>query len=58
MKDLLPKMSVRAALAVAITLVVVKSIGWNATGSVSLFSSLVDSIQDVVVSLVNYVALK
>jgi ferrous-iron efflux pump FieF len=55
--QLLPR-AARAAVAVAALLVTVKFAGWLATGSVSLLSSLVDSLADAAASGVNLFAIR
>ncbi|MSP50029.1 MAG: cation diffusion facilitator family transporter [Alphaproteobacteria bacterium] len=47
-----------AAVAVALTLIAVKTFAWLATGSVTVLSSLVDSLLDAAASLVNLVAVR
>ena len=47
-----------AAVAVAITLVVIKTVAWQRTGSLSILSSGVDSLLDVVASTVNFFAIR
>jgi len=47
-----------ASLTLALTLVALKSWGWQATGSVSLLSSLADSIVDVLASVVTFWAVR
>ncbi len=47
-----------ASVAVAVVLILAKTVAWGATGSVSLLSSLVDSLLDVGASLVNFFALR
>ena len=47
-----------ASVVVATSLIVVKIVAWVLTGSVSLLSSLVDSILDVMASMVNFLAVR
>lgn len=47
-----------AALAVALSLVLIKTVGYLTTGSISLLSSLVDSASDVVASLITYIGVR
>jgi ferrous-iron efflux pump FieF len=47
-----------ASVAVAATLIGVKLVAWGLTGSVSVLSSLVDSVMDVFASVVNFVAVR
>lgn len=46
------------ALSVAVTLVLIKTVGYLATDSISLLSSLVDSASDVVASLISYIGVR
>ena len=52
----LMRLATLASVAVAATLVVVKAATWWLTGSISVLSSLVDSLMDVMASLVNLFA--
>ena len=47
-----------ASICVAVTLIVAKLAAWFATGSVSMLSSLVDSMLDAVASTVNLLAVR
>lgn len=53
----LSRRAARAAVALALILVLAKSVAWMKSGSLSLFSSLVDSFLDSIVSLANLGAL-
>lgn len=52
------RLATRASLAVAITLVVAKSIAWVMSGSVSLLAGLTDSLMDSAASLLNLLAVR
>ena len=52
----LMKQATYAAVAVAALLIAVKVVGWLLTGSISVLSSLLDSLLDIAASLVNLVA--
>ncbi len=54
----LMRLATWASVAVAATLVVVKAATWWLTGSISVLSSLVDSLMDVMASLVNLFAVR
>src|SRR5438132_14331386 len=54
----LRRIATYASVAVAAVLIAVKFAAWLETGSVSLLSSLVDSLLDAVASLVNLVAVR
>ena len=54
----LRRLAAYAAVAVAVTLIVVKGAAWLETGSVAMLSSLVDSCIDAVTSLVNLWAIR
>ncbi len=54
----LMKRATLASVAVAATLIGVKVVAWGLTGSVSVLSSLVDSLMDVLASVVNFVAVR
>ncbi len=54
----LMRMATTASVGVATTLITVKVIAWFLTGSVSLLSSLVDSILDVMASMINFFAVR
>lgn len=54
----LMKRGALASVTVALTLVVIKSIAWAKSGSVSVMGSLTDSALDVVASLVNFFAIR
>ena len=56
--DRLRRMATYASVAVAAVLIAVKFAAWLETGSVALLSSLVDSLLDIVASLVNLVAVR
>src|SRR6266581_555826 len=56
--DRLRRMATYASVAVAALLIAVKFVAWLETGSVALLSSLVDSLLDIVASLVNLVAVR
>src|SRR5271167_2492952 len=56
--DHLRRMATYASVAVAAVLIAVKFAAWLETGSVALLSSLVDSLLDIVASLVNLVAVR
>src|ERR1700731_4086726 len=56
--DRLRRMATYASVAVAAVLISVKFAAWLETGSVALLSSLVDSLLDIVASLVNLVAVR
>jgi len=43
-----------AAIAVAVTLIIVKTVAWRMTGSVALLGSLLDSVMDFMISVVNF----
>lgn len=47
-----------SAVAVVLVLITVKAVAWGRTGSVSLLASLVDSMMDGLVSLINLVAMR
>src|SRR5689334_21908939 len=47
-----------ASVAVALVLIVVKLVAWLASGSVSLLSSLIDSLLDVLASTINLLAVR
>ncbi len=51
-------MATTASVAVASTLIAAKIVAWLMTGSVSLLSSLVDSLMDVAASLINLIAVR
>ena len=46
-----------ASVATALVLIVVKTVAWMMTGSVSLLASLVDSVMDSLASLMNFAAI-
>ena len=52
----LMRLATRAALAVALTLVLAKAIAWWLSGSVSLLAGLTDSLLDSAASLSNLIA--
>jgi ferrous-iron efflux pump FieF len=54
----LMRMATYAAVVVALTLIVVKTGAWLATGSVTVLSSLLDSLLDALASLINLVAVR
>src|SRR5438445_400580 len=54
----LMKRATYAAVAVAALLIAVKLLGWLLTGSVSVLSSLLDSLLDIAASLVNLIAVR
>ena len=54
----LMRLATTASVFVATTLIAVKIVAWVLTGSVSLLSSLVDSILDVMASMVNFFAVR
>jgi ferrous-iron efflux pump FieF len=54
----LMKRATYAAVAVAALLIAVKIVGWLLTGSISVLSSLLDSLLDIAASLVNLVAVR
>lgn len=54
----LMKRAARASVGVALTLIVVKAVTFFITGSVAILSSLFDSMQDVMTSFVNMVAVR
>ena len=54
----LVKTASATAIAVALTLIVIKAIAWTMTGSAALLASLFDSLVDAVASLVNLFALR
>src|SRR5947209_19540191 len=56
--DRLRRMATYASVAVAAILIAAKFAAWLETGSVALLSSLVDSLLDIVASLVNLVAVR
>src|SRR6202048_4757384 len=56
--DRLRRMATYASVAVAAVLISVKFAAWLETGSVALLSSLVDSLLDIVASLVNLIAVR
>jgi ferrous-iron efflux pump FieF len=56
--DRLRRLATYASVAVAAVLIAVKFTAWLETGSVALLSSLVDSLLDIVASLVNLVAVR
>jgi ferrous-iron efflux pump FieF len=56
--DRLRRRATYASVAVAVLLISIKFVAWLATGSVALLSSLVDSLLDVVASLVNLLAVR
>ena len=56
--DQVQKAATSAALLMALTLVVIKTMGYVATDSLSLLSSLVDSASDIVASLGTYVGVR
>jgi ferrous-iron efflux pump FieF len=56
--DRLRRLATYASVAVATVLIAVKFSAWLETGSVALLSSLVDSLLDIVASLVNLVAVR
>ena len=47
-----------ASVCVATTLIVVKLVAWNLTGSTSLLASLVDSLMDLAASAINFMAIR
>jgi ferrous-iron efflux pump FieF len=55
-KDALKRWATYAAVATALTLIVIKLGAWVATGSIALLSTLIDSVLDTGASLVNLVA--
>src|ERR1700757_3369751 len=56
--DRLRRLATYASVAVAALLITVKFAAWLETGSVALLSSLVDSLLDIVASVVNLVAVR
>lgn len=54
----LMRRATNAAVLAALVLIVVKLVGWSITGSVSILASLVDSMLDAVVSLINLLAVR
>src|SRR5215510_16119461 len=56
--DRLRRRATIAAVAVAALLIALKFAGWLATGSVALLSSLLDSLLDIVASMINLVAVR
>lgn len=54
----LMRLATTASVGVAVALIIAKLIAWFLTGSVSLLSSLIDSLMDVAASLVNLVAVR
>lgn len=52
------RLAAMAAVTVAISLIVLKGVGWLASGSVALLSSLGDSVVDAMASLVNLMAVR
>ncbi len=52
------RLATYAAVAVAIVLVVIKFVAWNASGSVALLGSLFDSLMDFAVSVLNLLAVR
>jgi ferrous-iron efflux pump FieF len=54
----LVRLATYAAVGLAILLAIVKAIAWQATGSVAILSSLVDSLLDACASLVNFLAVR
>lgn len=57
-REHLLKLATRAAMSVATILVIAKVIAWWYSGSVALLGSLVDSLMDTLVSLVNFFAVR
>ena len=57
-RTLLIKSASYASLGVALSLVLLKAWGWQATASVSLLSSLVDSVLDVLASAITFWAVR
>lgn len=52
------KRAANASLLVAVTLVLAKLFAWSASDSVSVLSSLLDSVMDIAASLVNFIAVR
>ncbi|WP_025821863.1 cation efflux pump FieF [Shewanella marina] len=56
--DFWVKMASRAAMATALTLITIKLIAWQYSGSASMLASLTDSFADGLASLVNFIAIR
>ena len=52
------RLATYAAVGLAILLTLVKAIAWQATGSVAVLSSLVDSLMDAAASVINLLAVR
>lgn len=52
------RLATYASVTVAITLIILKTVAWFMTGSVSLLASLIDSIMDAAASLINLLAVR